>query len=127
MEIATLKNCEQLLLDIAYSYTLKYDHREIPENAENTYKKADKGTLEKIIDEYLLAANTEPESSAEEETTSPSAENETVPEDKTDYTYKTVLNIIFSDVSAVILLCAVVLLITIKYKKVSKKDVNRKM
>ncbi len=127
MEIATLKNCEQLLLDIAYSYTLKYDHREIPENAENTYKKADKGTLEEIIDEYLLAANTEPESSAEEETTSPSAENETVPEDKTDYTYKTVLNIIFSDVSAVILLCAVVLLITIKYKKVSKKDVNRKM
>lgn len=122
MEIATLKNCEQLLLDIAYSYTLKYDHREIPENAENTYKKASDGTLEEIIEENLLSANTQPGSTIQEETTTaPSVENETVPSDAAKYTYETVLNIIFSDASAIILLCAVVLLITIKYKKVSKK------
>ncbi len=121
MEIATLKNCEQLLLDIAYSYTLKYDHRAIPEDAENTYKKADKGTLEEIIDKHLLAVNTDSESTTEKETTSLSGEKETLPADETKITYKTVLNTIFSDVSAIILLCAIVLLITVKYKKVGKK------
>ncbi len=123
MEIATLKNCEQLLLDIAYSYTLKYDHREIPENAPNSYKKADKGTLEEIIDEHLLSVNADPESTtAEETTTKISTENENPPSDEAKLTYKTILNnIIFSDISALIFLCAVVLLITIKYKKASKK------
>lgn len=128
MEIASLKNCEQLLLDIAYSYTLKYDHRAIPENAVNTYKSAGEASLDEIIEEYLLAANTEPESTTadkneteEETTTGISAENETIPTDESKHTYQTVLNIIFSDISALVFLCAVVLLITIKYKKASKK------
>ena len=122
MEIATLKNCEQLLLDIAYSYTLQYDHRAIPENAPDTYKSENNSTLQEIIDEHLPAVNTEPESAPQEETTtSVSAENETIPTDENKHTYKTVFDIIFSDISALIFLCAVVLLITIKYKKASKK------
>ena len=37
MEIASLKNKEQLLLDIAYSYTSAYDHRQTPAGAPNAY------------------------------------------------------------------------------------------
>jgi len=37
MEIASLKNSEQLLLDIAYGYTSRYDHRQVPSGAPNTY------------------------------------------------------------------------------------------
>ena len=37
MEIASLKNSEQLLLDIAYGYTSRYDHRQVPTGAPNTY------------------------------------------------------------------------------------------
>jgi Asp-tRNA(Asn)/Glu-tRNA(Gln) amidotransferase A subunit family amidase len=44
MEIASLKNNEQLLLDIAYSYTSAYDHRETPSGAPNDY--ADSYTTE---------------------------------------------------------------------------------
>lgn len=38
MEIASLKNSEQLLLDIAYGYTSLYDHRIVPEGAPNLYE-----------------------------------------------------------------------------------------
>ena len=37
MEIASLKNSEQLLLDIAYGYTSRYDHRQVPSGAPNAY------------------------------------------------------------------------------------------
>lgn len=37
MEIASLKHSEQLLLDIAYSYTSRYDHRQVPAGAPNQY------------------------------------------------------------------------------------------
>ena len=37
MEIAALKGEEQLLLDIAYSYTESCNHRDIPENAPNLH------------------------------------------------------------------------------------------
>lgn len=37
LEIAALKNEEQLLLDIAYAYTAQYDHRVVPTTAPNLY------------------------------------------------------------------------------------------
>ncbi len=37
MEIASLKGSEQLLLNIAYSYTSAYDHRAVPSGAPNDY------------------------------------------------------------------------------------------
>lgn len=52
MEIAALKNQEQLLLDIAYSYTERYDHRVPPEGAPDAYADAHAGSLRDIIDAY---------------------------------------------------------------------------
>ena len=49
MEIAAAKNCEQLLLDIAYSYTSRYNHRQIPTGAPNEYADHSLGTLADLI------------------------------------------------------------------------------
>ncbi len=59
MEIAAPKNQEQLLLDIAYSYTLRYDHRTAPTGAPDTYESSNIGTLQQIIDMYEKANETE--------------------------------------------------------------------
>ena len=45
MEIASLKNSEQLLLDIAYGYTSRYDHRHLPAGAPNAYGESDADIL----------------------------------------------------------------------------------
>lgn len=52
MEIVSLKNEEQLLLNIAYSYTEAYDHRVVPTGAEDVYKEYNTGSLFELIDEY---------------------------------------------------------------------------
>ena len=57
MEIATYKNQEQLLLDIAYSYTNRYDHRVLPTYAPDTYAESHAGTLQEIIDAYKQFLN----------------------------------------------------------------------
>lgn len=49
MEIASLKNSEQLLLDIAYGYTSQYDHRIVPEGAPNTYADAYAGDIATLV------------------------------------------------------------------------------
>lgn len=55
MEIAALKNQEQLLLDIAYAYTERYDHRAAPSNAPDLYAGYNVGTLSQVIDSYYTA------------------------------------------------------------------------
>lgn len=50
MEIAALKNQEQLLLDLAYSYTLRYDHRTTPAGAPNDYAQYSTGTLREVLE-----------------------------------------------------------------------------
>lgn len=55
MEIVADKNCEQLLLDIAYSYTQRFDHRETPSGAPDTYADSCSGDLQTLIDAYLQA------------------------------------------------------------------------
>lgn len=52
MEIAALRNQEQLLLDIAYSYFLRYDHRKPPENAGDLYASSNYGGLIDIVNSY---------------------------------------------------------------------------
>ena len=59
MEIASLKNSEQLLLDIAYSYTLRYDHRVIPSGAPDLYRDSHTTSLKSIIAAYLDPSYTE--------------------------------------------------------------------
>lgn len=71
LEIAGLKNSEQLLLNIAYSYTEKYDHRAVPSGAPDLYADYNGNTLAQIIDNYILSANAKPE---DENTTEKQAE-----------------------------------------------------
>ena len=52
MEIAAPRNQEQLLLNIAYSYTSRYNHRAVPTGAPNTYAAANAGSLREILDAY---------------------------------------------------------------------------
>ncbi len=60
MEILSLKNNEQLLLDIAYSYTLQYDHRSPSEAAPSLYFGETNVTLHaflKMYEQTLQAAS----------------------------------------------------------------------
>ena len=52
MEIAGDKNAEQLLLNVAYSYTQRYDHREVPEGAADLYAQANAGDVAARIAAY---------------------------------------------------------------------------
>ena len=54
MEILSLRNSEQLLLNIAYSYTSKYDHRQAPETAPSLYASGQALTLSEYIAQYHL-------------------------------------------------------------------------
>ena len=55
IEIVADKHSEQLLLDIAYSYTLQYPHRALPEGAPDAYADAHAGNLQTLITAYLQA------------------------------------------------------------------------
>ena len=52
MEIAAPRDCEQLLLDIAYAYTNAYDHRALPSGAPNAYESDFVGTLRELCELY---------------------------------------------------------------------------
>ena len=52
MEIVADKNCEQLLLDIAYSYTQKYDYRKAPSSTPDMYADWNVGSLQEINSKY---------------------------------------------------------------------------
>lgn len=52
MEIAAPRDCEQLLLDIAYSYTSAYNHRVLPSGAPNSYSEHYAGSLTELIAAY---------------------------------------------------------------------------
>lgn len=57
LEIAALKNSEQLLLNIAYSYTEKYNHRTAPTGAPDLYIDYQTDSLEGIIASVIAQAN----------------------------------------------------------------------
>lgn len=53
LEIAADKGQEQLLLDLAYSYTQRYDHRAAPSGAPDLYAKDHAGDLAELTSVYL--------------------------------------------------------------------------
>lgn len=55
MEIAALKNEEQLLLDIAYTYTQNFDHRRATDNAPDLYADHYQVTLGECVASYYAA------------------------------------------------------------------------
>ncbi len=54
MEIAAPRNCEQLLLDIAYSYSAAYNYRIAPAGAPNDYIASSIGSLRDVLDDYYV-------------------------------------------------------------------------
>lgn len=71
LEIAGLKNSEQLLLDIAYSYTEKYNHRAVPTGAPDLYADYNADSLQAIIDSVVYQAKAKPEKSTTEKQNEP--------------------------------------------------------
>ena len=71
LEIAGLKNSEQLLLDIAYSYTEKYNHRAVPTSSPDLYADYSADSLEAIIGAVIEQANAKPEKSTTEKHNEP--------------------------------------------------------
>lgn len=56
MEILSDKNNEQLLLNIAYSYTQRFECRKAPSGAPDIYSKWNVGSLENILEKYDIPA-----------------------------------------------------------------------
>lgn len=92
MEIVSLKNEEQLLLNIAYSYTEVYDHRVTPNGAADIYKDYNSGALTELIEEYKQYLEDKNSQTTEEESDTSSPEepsytdSETTAKEDTVYT-----------------------------------------
>ena len=71
LEIAGLKNSEQLLLNIAYSYTEKYDHRATPTGAPDLYADYSADSLEAIIGAVIAQTNAKPQETTTEKQNEP--------------------------------------------------------
>lgn len=59
MEFVADKNCEQMLLDMAYTYTEKYNYRTAPTGTPNIYEEYGNGTLQELIHLNLKQTNAE--------------------------------------------------------------------
>lgn len=69
MEIVGDRDDDQLLLNIAYSYTEQYDHREAPSGAADLYADAGAGDLKTLISAYLDARDAQELQKAQDEAT----------------------------------------------------------
>ena len=56
MEILSDKNTEQLLLNITYSYTQRFEARKVPNTAPDLYSKWNVGSLNDILEKYDIPA-----------------------------------------------------------------------
>ncbi len=99
MEIAAAKDCEQLLLNIAYSYTSRYDHRQVPTGAPNDYASYYEGSIGQLV-EILHAPPVETIPPTEPESVEEKAEEK----EKTPYWHLGLLTVIVV-VAVVVLLC----------------------
>ena len=113
IEFAGLRGDDQKILDLAYSYTARYDHRTVPEYAENLYGAA-RYSMSEIVSRYIVF--TTPKTSGSSAVSSPedsSAKTEnsgsiTVTETDRDQPYRTankVTVICIAGVSVCILIC----------------------
>lgn len=145
MEIAALKNQEQLLLDIAYAYTLRYDHRTAPENAPDLYAASCVGTLSEVIQDYHTAVEEYEEAqrlAAEEaarqeaETKPDKKENsgnsifngdkkEDTPKKETNNELKIILIVLLCLV-ALLMVCAIILYIRVRRERIRRRKARQK-
>lgn len=118
LQITALRDCEQLLLDIAYTYTLKYDHRTAPDGAPDKYADFNDGTLGELVDRFVISANaqdvTEPETEeftleAEEQSEIVTETNENPSEDNRDD--NPILPVIIAVLAVGVVTCAIIIII----------------
>lgn len=104
MEIAADKNQEQLLLDIAYAYTNRYQHRTTPAGAPNTYSADYQGTLRVVIDDYLkrLEEATKPTEATQPATTIPAGTEQAPAQQPGEPSY-----VLYIALGAVVVLCLI--------------------
>ncbi len=105
MEIAAPRNCEQLLLDIAYAYTEEYDHRVVPTGAPDSFLSANQGTLRQVLDDYYARLAAAEQETTAPETTVPETTEESVPsQPQTPQKKRTLLPILLVSGAIVVLL-----------------------
>ena len=80
MEIFSLKNQEQLLLNIAYSYSERYDHRQAPDTAPSLHHGDQELTLEEFLEQYRRSLVEAEALKYEEVNTEPPTQTQTTPE-----------------------------------------------
>lgn len=113
IEFAGLRGDDQKILDLAYSYTARYDHRTVPEYAENLYGAA-RYSMSEIVSRYIVF--TTPKTSGSSAVSSPedssakteNSESAAVTETDRDQPYRTankVTVICIAGVSVCILIC----------------------
>ena len=113
IEFAGLRGDDQKILDLAYSYTAGYDHRTVPEYAENLYGAA-RYSMSEIVSRYIVF--TTPKTSGSSAVSSPedssakteNSESAAVTETDRDQPYRTankVTVICIAGVSVCILIC----------------------
>lgn len=129
MEIAAPRNCEQLLLDIAYSYTQSYDHRQIPEGAPDAYKEHNAGTLQTVIADYeyrleqsQLPPATEPATQPPETTASVTETETALPApEKEPAVLQNDIYLLYGVLAATGLMTLVVVVLIVKQSRRNKK------
>lgn len=88
MEILSDKNTEQLLLNIAYSYTARYECRKIPSGAPDLYSKWNVGSLNDILEKYEIPALSDKliiiETTTKETTTETTTQKSTAEQSETE-------------------------------------------
>ncbi len=124
MEIVADLNSEQLLLDIAYSYTSRFNHRQTPTGAPDTYAASNTGSLKDHIAAYELYLNpptTEPTTQPAQDS-QPNQPGEVPPTTQPEPADETNRTWIFLSVAVVLLLIVILL----RPKKRRKKRRRRK-
>ena len=117
MEIAAAKDCEQLLLNIAYSYTSQFNHRQVPTGAPNDYAAAYEGSVAEIVEK--LNAPPEPPVETESPSVPTVTEQETEKEEqkeKPDVLFYWLLGLL-----AVLVVTTVILLLWLRKRRAKKR------
>lgn len=124
MEVAALRGQEQLLLDIAYSFTNANDFRKAPDGAPNDYADAYMGDLEELIT-IINTPETVPQETEGEKETLPQeteADVENIPaEEKDPADDRIVLYVGIGVIAILLIIIAILLRIVVVRKRRAKK------
>lgn len=131
IEFAGLRGDDQKILDLAYSYTLKYDHRTVPEYAENLYGTA-KYSMSEIVSRYIefttpqisdTASSSESDNSGKKHNTPNAAEPG---ENQPSGTKNTVMVILLTVLTVCILFCLYVSIQNSRIRKRKRRNRRRR-